>query len=266
MAESFREDKAVLALQARDAGSAPHRSLLGLGEFLKDFSMPEGPFDPRGEWEHRYRVCVVRMTPQDGWRCLPSGALILRRKPLDGGRLELAAYFGAEHGATTRDRLDAQMVCKADAAGSLVSWQTRAFIQDAKSGAAASEPVVETGSIAGGEIRFSGAHKKTLRAPEPISSNWSLFEAVQRLAPERETLEFSMLEELRLLRLNQRLVPKPPMEIQVGGRAVLLRRFEHFGDGVLPYTYWLDGAGRLLFAVGGLRAYLWDAKAELDAK
>ncbi|MCX8038832.1 MAG: hypothetical protein N3D11_17640 [Candidatus Sumerlaeia bacterium] len=268
MAKPFREDKDMLALQAREAGSVPHRSLLGLGGVLKGFSMPDGPFDPRGEWEHRYRVFIVRTTPEDGWQCLPGGALILRRKPLDGGRFELTVRFGAEHGTTIVDRLDAQMVCKTDETASLVSWQLRAVLFDTKQGKAAIEAVVETGSIAGGEIRLAaGAKKKTLRAPEPITSNWSLFEALQRLGPERTAPpEFSMLEELRLLRLNQRLVAKPPVEVGVGGRAVLLRRLEHFGDGILPYTYWFDGAGRLLFAVGGLRAYVWEPKVELDTK
>ena len=43
-----------------------------------------------------------------------------------------------------------------------------------------------------------------------------------------------------------------------GGAALALDCWEHTGYGVLPTHYWLDSRRRLLFAVAGQRAYLYD--------
>jgi len=42
-----------------------------------------------------------------------------------------------------------------------------------------------------------------------------------------------------------------------------LHSFEQTGDGILPYSYWLDDQHRLLLAVGGVRTFVWDPSARL---
>jgi len=42
-----------------------------------------------------------------------------------------------------------------------------------------------------------------------------------------------------------------------------LHSFEQTGDGILPYSYWLDDQHRLLAAVGGVRTFIWDPTVKL---
>ncbi len=93
----------------------------------------------------------------------------------------------------------------------------------------------------------------------PFSSNWSLFDAVQRLPFDCRPLEFTLMEELELPKPEQRLSPGAAVEVELGGRVVKLRSFEQIGRGILPITYWLDDNQRLLVATGGRRSYLLEA-------
>lgn len=240
------------------------RSFLGLDEFLRDFQPPTEIFDPNGTWEHRYRVCVVRTEPKKGWLCQSSGALGLRRKPANGDTFRLEVSFGAIQGGNVMDRLEAQLTCKADRPGSLLSWERRSLLLDRKGDPVADILTKETGKVAQGVVRRQGIRERRIRVRDPVTCNWCLFDAVQRLPFHNAPfLNFTMLEELDLLRPNQRLAYRQTIVLELGGRRVRLHGFEQFGEGILPYTYWLDEQHRVLFAIGGLRAYLFDPKATL---
>ncbi len=115
----------------------------------------------------------------------------------------------------------------------------------------------ETGRIARGRAELGpGAGKQSFPVGERVTSNWSLFDAVQRL-PEEACLHFTMLEDLRLLRREQRLAPEAAVELAFANRTVSLRGFRQTGEGVLPIHWWRDEQGRLLLALGNVRAYIW---------
>lgn len=127
--------------------------------------------------------------------------------------------------------------------------------------------------------------------PEPArcSINWSLFEAVQRLPRKAgESLSFTLLDDFDQARPNQTLSFWKTAQTRVGGRRVQRSRvrqlekgrvhnpywaiedqipvrlhgFSHTGDGVVPWVYWVDDAGRLLCAVSGIEAYLYEGEGE----
>lgn len=108
-------------------------------------------------------------------------------------------------------------------------------------------------------LRTQTEHK--LRAPNAFTGSWSLFDAVQRLPFEVDPIEFDMLDDLELMKPRQRLVAGPSIEVVLNGRKLRLHSFEQIGEGILPYSYWLDDQHRLLIAVGGVRAFIWDPTA-----
>ena len=102
----------------------------------------------------------------------------------------------------------------------------------------------------------------TAEQPVPATSHWSLFDAVQRL-PGKATrpLRFTMLEEMDLVKPDQRLEFREETDLEVGDTTLHLRGYQQIGWGVLPWQYWVDDQGRLLFAFSGVRACIYNTKA-----
>jgi len=47
-----------------------------------------------------------------------------------------------------------------------------------------------------------------------------------------------------------------------GGRDVRLHAYSQVGRGIVPWVYWVDEQGRLLFIVAGLEGYVLNAQAK----
>ncbi len=102
-----------------------------------------------------------------------------------------------------------------------------------------------------------------MKAPKAFTGSWLLFDVVQRLSFDTKPIQFDMLDDLERLKSRQRIAPGPTVEITVGGHHLSLHSFEQTGEGILPYCYWLDDQHRLLMAVGGLRAFIWDPTVQI---
>ncbi|MHC4417974.1 MAG: hypothetical protein ACYSU6_05245, partial [Planctomycetota bacterium] len=121
----------------------------------------------------------------------------------------------------------------------------------------------EAGVLADGTIKLTSPKVKTreICVSGNLTSNWSLFDAVQRLGgKEAPSGSFTMLEDLRLVRGEQRLSFDGEAEFELGGKKMRLYGYHQIGEGILPIHYWLDEEGRLLFALGGVRVYLWHSE------
>jgi hypothetical protein len=103
--------------------------------------------------------------------------------------------------------------------------------------------------------------ENAVQAGRLTTSNWSLFEAVQRLPFDCRELRFEMFEEMELRKPEHGLWPGAAADVEIGGRTVKLHSFEQIGRGILPMTYWLDDQHRLIIAVNARRAYLLDSRA-----
>ncbi|MBM4049677.1 MAG: hypothetical protein FJ279_31665 [Planctomycetes bacterium] len=66
-----------------------------------------------------------------------------------------------------------------------------------------------------------------------------------------------------MLKPNQRLAYRRSLELPLSDQKVKLHCFEHLGEGILPYEYWLDDQRRLLIAVSGMRAFIFDPTAQV---
>jgi hypothetical protein len=66
-----------------------------------------------------------------------------------------------------------------------------------------------------------------------------------------------MLEDLRLRREKQSLAPEDETVVETAAGPLHLYGFRQLGAGISPTHYWLDEHGRLLLALGKMRAYIW---------
>ena len=242
-AKSVRRDKTYGSLEA-------------FPEFLDKFTPPAGGFDPRGAWKLTYGVWLFAGDPGS------VGFLEIARQPAaDGAALKVTTRVAHSNGYQQQS---AALDCAADALSSL-----RSLDLESVSGTSEGQPVPATKAsvrvqVRGGAVEFArGARRRTARAAPPVVASWGLFDALPRLSPEQaKTLEFTLLDDGDLLIPAQRLTYVGKASVQAaGGAGLTLDCWEQTGYGVLPTHYWLDAHGRLLFAVAGQRAYLYDPGA-----
>ena len=109
----------------------------------------------------------------------------------------------------------------------------------------------------------TGGQTLKRKVPGRLTSDWGIFEAVQRLKFNKESsLNFNMLEGLSVLKEGQRLSYRGVYPMRIGDQDVRLHCFHQLGRGILPYNYWLDENHRLVAAISMNKAYILDEQAE----
>ncbi len=259
-------------MKDEERGALPH-SLAKVSAFLKDFRPPTGPFDPAGEWEHRYSMWILYPDAFGGAALLSQqtmsrdfGTLRLRRKPAgpEAFSLEVAQVTRQGGAGNFYYCVEARLTCATDRLATPQSWEMRSVMLDRERKPVEGTQVSKSAEVAGGAIRRRGRVERTVPAPKVFTSNWSLFDALQRLpGDEIQPMAFDMLEELDLLKPNQWLSFKSTFAAELGGKPVRLHGFSVIGQAILPYEYWLDDQRRVVMAIGGRRAYLFNPDAEL---
>ena len=198
-----------------------------LSDCLKGINVPTEPFDPNGEWVHNYSMWNSARAKNAASERLGSLRIHRRLTPDGNIRLQLTQITkmaGANGSGITK----AGVTCKADDLSTPIQWKTSSEIIDPQGK-----------QVALTAIGVSNRADR-MKVIGPLSSNWSLFDAVQRLPFDSQTHEFTMLEELELLKPEQKLSAGQTAEVALGGRMMKLHSFEQIGRGILPITYWLD--------------------------
>jgi hypothetical protein len=96
-----------------------------------------------------------------------------------------------------------------------------------------------------------------------LTGDYCLFEAMQRLSPDRQiTLSFDLLEGMSLIKLKHTLSYDGIHSTSINKENTSLHRFVQFGSGILPTEYWLDSSHRLLIVTSMNKAYILDDRAE----
>jgi hypothetical protein len=247
--------------------ATPHWSLDLYLEYLRGFSPPEEPFDGEGEWEHSYVVYPVYahldVTGQ-AWSEKQQGLLRLTRRPFNAGgqlRLEVVSEVTFLDWLPTRtQRTSATITCHTDALASPTSWELDSVALAAEDGSPVPlSEMSESGTLDQGrvELTFEGG-SRAFEVARHVTSNWSLFEALQRLPREMPPeAEFDMLEDLRLRRQKQRLFVEGATTVETAAGPLRLYGFRQLGAGISPTHYWLDEQGRVLLVLSKMRAYIW---------
>jgi hypothetical protein len=230
-------------------------------EFIERFTPPAADFDARGAWKQSY---AVRLFAEDSGTL---GFLEVERRPAaDGAALTVATKLAHVNGFQEQN---VKLQCAADALGSLRSMQLESVSSGLDGQLVAAAKLAIGGQVRGGFIEWTRAGRKRIApAPPPVVANWALFDTVQRLTPDlNKSFEFTLLDDGDLIKPAQRLVYVGQTTVQAAGGANLsLHCWEQTGYGVLPTHYWVDGKGRLLFAIAGQKAFLYDPEARNNAR
>ena len=191
-------------------------------------------FDPNGAWTHEYQIGAPVFAGVD-FQHAPVGKLTLEREPGSGGAFELRVRSQVKLESSSIGHV-ARLESIADELATPRAWQVEETITGY------GDATVLAATSAGGERPGT-------------TSNWSLFEAVQRLG-EAEPSEFTLLEDLRSRKHPQRLVSAGDLAFSLGGDELRLRGKRLIGAGNLPWHFWVDENGRLLFVLSPLKTYV----------
>lgn len=233
-------------------------SLAPLSDALTGMKAPAGTFDSNGEWEHSYIMWNPARAVKNA-ESARAGNLRIRKRLTPDGKIRLqVAQIIQMQGVNGSGKTKATVTCAKDELCTPMTWKIDSEIISPAGKQVHLTATGVTGEADKGNVLLHAEKDMRIKASERLSSNWSLFEAVQRLPFDAGELRFDMLEELELLKPEHRLFPGAGAEVEIGGRMVRLHSFEQLGRGILPMTYWLDDQHRLIVAVNQRRAYLFD--------
>lgn len=223
-------------------------------EFLERFTPPAGPFDPHGAWKQTWAVHLFAQLP--GY----AGFLELERRPAAEGAVFTATTRLAHANGYSEQTFT--IACAAGAPAPLRSLKTESVVGDLDGKPVAASRLAVSGEVRGAAIEWTRAgRKRSTPAPPPLVAAWALFDAVQRLKPGARPPAFTLLDDGDLVKPAQRLVYAGETSARTAAGSLALRCWEHTGEGILPAHYWVDAQGRMLFAVAGQKAYLYDPEA-----
>ncbi len=201
-------------------------------------------FDPAGSWEQTWRIWTNYGYVRRGNHDL--GRLRITRSAGDPFQLRIDQIQlnteGLQHVQT------ADVTCALDALASPLTWTlTSEFITPGR------EQATDLRSVDTVEESPTG----------PVTADWCLFEAVQRLPFDEDTTHrFNLLEGLSLPKHDYELRYMGAQEIAFGANTRTLHCFQQTGHGTLAYRYWLDETHRLVLVISHCRAYILDPNAD----
>jgi len=263
-----------------------HFTLDSITHHLMGFEPPVDAFDPQGNWEMTYGVYSLGSVRRGPGRRI--GTVRVRRQVVGDGATLRIDTEKLQSGKTVH-KLTAELHCRADALSTPTRWLLQTVTLDAEGKIVPNTRLKKSAEAKNGAITIShGKHERRISVGSAYTTNWALFDAVGRLprkafAPVRftltdnldqpkpnHTLSFRTSDDVILgeKRVRQEKVVdlekgrvKKTRWATTGGRPVRLHAYDHLGEGIVPEIYWVDDAGRLLFMVAGLEAYILDTKS-----
>jgi hypothetical protein len=231
-------------------------------DMLSNYRPSVGPFDPAGHWSHQYKLYTV----VNGDIPVPPvrGTLRIERIPQAAGGVILNINYEKTSRYAGVHTLKTMMVCADDGLSTPLKWNsTHTTAPPAHS---LNMSLEEQGSgIAqdGVLILKQGRVQKKLPLPPAYTSNWALFDVVQRLARPSNALHFTLLDD-DALKPNQALSFHQSVDLRVrwpGAPNLRVHGFLQIGDGTTPQVYWVDDRGELQFLASGLNVFILDTTA-----
>jgi len=255
---------------------------------LLGFQTPSGEFDPNGSWETVYGVYTLGSFGPAGRKV---GSLRLKSSAGEAGQSVLEVQYDKTVGGVGAQRATGKVVCRGDRLCSPERWSFGYGTIDA-GGRTLPGSALEKTAVAGeGWVEINdGRRRRRVDVGPAFTLHWTLLVAVQRLPRQPSPpIQFTLIEHFDQVKpkqtlsfrgtteimLGERMVQRKQLEqlekgrivhtvmAPEGGETVRLHSFDHLGWGVVPWVYWVDDAGRLLFAVSGLEAYLIESAKAL---
>lgn len=246
-------------------GSPLTPAILEQIEVLGEFPAAAKDFKPDGDWTQTYRIWGCHGYRKSG--NYNTGFLKLGRNKRDDKTFTLKVQQQLVNEEGILNIVQAELWCRKDQISSPVQWDFSSRFIDALGKDVPELKVTEKARIRENTLGIkSGEQNFKRRAPQPLSCNWSVFEAVQRLAFEKGTaVSFNLLEDLSVLKLGHKLSYRGVYPLKKGDKQISLQWFQELGNGVLPYEYWLDDGHRVLIVASLNKVYILDDNAEAAA-
>jgi hypothetical protein len=271
-----------------DTVRKPHQvfALRHVARALDGFLIPDGPFDPDGPWTATYELV------ERAFKLGTCGALRLERVPDATGTARLRFRFRKQSGGGVMWAAG-EIRQAVDALGSPLAWSSETWVTSRDGREVDGTRWSEQVEVGEGTLRRLGVGlaPRLTAFIGPLATEWGLFEAVQRLArtPGGEW-HFSLADRLgTCVKPGQVLTVGPSLTVSLGGQRVWgeeaqalavgtvyrplertegatdvrLQGYEQTGQGILPTTYWLDDAGRLLFVLSGMTGWILKPQASV---
>ena len=238
-----------------------------LRDVLRDYIPPSGSFDPSGHWFHSYRLYTLvnarRLTLP---KLRSGGKLSIERVPQAAGGATLHVNYEKTTQFAGVHTVRANLVCAGDELATPVKWDSTYRAAAPAHPLKMSLELRETGVARDRTIFIErGKEQKKLLLSSAYTSNWSLFDAVQRLArPSGASLRFTQLDAGDAPKPNQVLAFYQSADLQYrwpGAPNLRVHGFLQVGEGISPQVFWVDDRGELLFLLSGLDALVLDTGA-----
>jgi hypothetical protein len=226
-------------------------------------SFSSAPFSPAGNWTNVYRIWACHGYRESGNE--DRGTLKIQRSPSQSeDTFTLHVTQKIENDRDLLHTLDAQILCNNDNLATPLQWQTKSEFYDPNGKAVQDLRTEQQGRIIGNTISIETNGKtQTYENARPITGDWCLLEAVQRMPCRNSTIvTMDILKEMALLQRDHQIVYDDKKTFTIGGKPIELYHFQQLGRGMLPYDYWLDKHHRLQVFVTLSIAYICDEKAE----
>ncbi|MHC4403849.1 MAG: hypothetical protein ACYTG0_29685 [Planctomycetota bacterium] len=222
---------------------------------LKGFLPPEGPHDPKGDWKLAYGVYTLGSIRGHGGRV---GSLVVERRAAGQDQAVVAVQYEKRVPPRYDQKVVGEITCRADALATPIRWSFSSQIGSRADGPVENTALEQSAVVQGEEVEIRDRHGvRSFHVARPFTVNWALFEAVGRLAREPfDPIRFTLLDHFDQLKPEQVLSYRQSAVVRLAGREVPLHAYDHLGQGIVPWIYWVDDRGRLLFVVSGLEAYL----------
>ena len=227
--------------------------------------IPQTPahFKPDGNWVNTYRIWACHGYRESGNYNV--GFVRFRRAAAGTNeKLSLEVHQEVVETDGMVSVIDTNIRCLNNQLATPVRWHLWSLFIDSDT-QPLDELKTEENVIIKQDTMFIETGGQTLKRKVPgrLTSDWGIFEAVQRLKFNKESsLDFNMLEGLSVLKEGQRLSYRGVYPMRIGDQDVRLHCFHQLGRGILPYNYWLDENHRLVAAISMNKAYILDEQAE----
>ena len=232
-------------------GSPLTPSMLVELDAITKLSPASGDFNPAGNWIHSYRIWTCHGYRESGNENV--GFLRIERIGNSDETFVLNVYQEVVQTDAIIHSIDGTIKCRNNPLASPVKWRLKSeFI------GADGEHIPEL---------LSSDIGRAAKGPQSTTGDWCLFEAIQRLAYDKEnSLSFDLLEGMSLKKSGHHLSYRGVTQLKMDGIDMPLHCFVQLGSGILPYEYWLDERHRLLAVTSMNKAYILDDQAEKAIK
>ena len=218
---------------------------------------------PAGAWTDTFRIWACHGYRESGNENV--GFLKLQRTPAQSdGVFTLNVLQKIQNDAGIAHWLDAQIQCRTDRVATPIKWRLKSTFHDPAGRTVHELGTEQTGRVRDRTIETQTRGKtRTIKAARPVTGDWCLLEAVQRMpCEETDPVRMDVLKEMDLLQTDHRIAYIGLESVVRQGADMPLYRFHQWGRGMLPYDYWLDQNHRLQVFVTLSIAYIRDDNAE----